>query len=162
MPNAISRESLLGEIRSILEKGCNADPAMDLVLGKLLVAFECPVGTIHTVDTSTGMLKIRARKGIPDSILDKVRMIPIGKGMAGIAAERKQAVQVCNLQTDSSGVAKPGARDTKMEGSISAPMLLNGKLYGTLGVAKPVPYEFSDEESGALMDAGALIASFVK
>jgi hypothetical protein len=29
-------------------------------------------------------------------------------------------------------------------------------------VAKPIPYEFSDEESGALMDAGALIASFVK
>lgn len=162
MPNTISRESLLEEIRSILEKGGNADPAMDRVLGKLLAAFECPVGTIHTVDTSTGMLKIRARRGIPDSILDKVRMIPIGKGMAGIAAERKQAVQVCNLQTDSSGVAKPGARDTKMEGSISAPMLLNGKLYGTLGVAKPIPYEFSDEESGALMDAGALIASFVK
>lgn len=162
MPNTISRETLLVDIRSILEKGGNADPAMDLVLGKLPEAFQCPVGTIHTVDASTGMLKIRARRGIPDIILDKVRMIPIGKGMAGIAAERKQPVQVCNLQTDNSGVVKPGARDTKMEGSISAPMLLNGKLYGTLGVAKPVPYEFSDEESGTLMDAGALIASFVK
>ncbi|MEO6094232.1 MAG: GAF domain-containing protein [Fibrobacteria bacterium] len=162
MPNTISRDTLLAEIRSILEKGGNADPAMDLVLGKLLDVFQCPVGTIHTVDSATGMLKIRARRGIPDSILDKVRMIPIGKGMAGIAAERKQAVQVCNLQTDSSGIAKPAARDTKMEGSISAPMLLGPKVYGTLGVAKPVPYEFSDEESLALMEAGALIASFVK
>ncbi len=162
MSNTISKETLLLDIRSILEKGGNADPAMDLVLAKLLEAFQCPVGTIHTLDSSTGMLKIRARRGIPDSILDKVRMIPIGKGMAGIAAERKQAVQVCNLQTDNSGVAKPGARDTRMEGSISAPMLLNGKLYGTLGVAKPIPYEFTDDESGTLMDAGALIASFVK
>lgn len=162
MPNTISRETLLTEIRTILEKGGNADPAMDAVLGKLLEAFQCQVGTVHTVDASTGMLKLRARRGIPDSILDKVRMIPIGKGMAGIAAERRQAVQVCNLQTDASGVAKSGARDTKMEGSISAPLLLDGKLYGTLGVAKPVPYEFSDEESAVLMDAGALIASFVK
>jgi signal transduction protein with GAF and PtsI domain len=162
MSNTISKETLLGGIRSILEKGGNADPALDQVLAKLLDAFQCQVGTIHTVDSSTGMLKMRARRGIPDQILDKVRMIPIGKGMAGIAAERKQPVQVCNLQSDASGVAKPGARDTKMEGSISAPMLLNGKLYGTLGVAKPVPYEFTDEESGALMDAGALIASFVK
>jgi putative methionine-R-sulfoxide reductase with GAF domain len=89
-------------------------------------------------------------------------MIPIGKGMAGIAAERKQAVQVCNLQTDTSGVAKPAAKDTKMEGSISAPMLLDGKLFGTLGVGKPVPYEFSDEESDSLMAVGSLIASFVK
>lgn len=162
MPNTLSKDALLADIRAILQKGGNADPAMDQVLSKLLDAFQCQVGTIHTVDASTGMLKLRARRGIPDSILDKVKLIPIGKGMAGIAAERKQAVQVCNLQTDTSGVAKPGARDTKMEGSISAPMLLEGKVYGTLGVGKPVPYEFSEEESAALLEAGALIASYVK
>ena len=89
-------------------------------------------------------------------------MIPIGKGMAGIAAERMQPVQVCNLQTDASGVAKPGAKDTKMEGSISAPMILDGKLRGTLGAAKPIPYEFSDAESSLLLEAGAIIASFLK
>lgn len=162
MPNTIAKDTLLSDIRAILQKGGNADPAMDQVLAKLLDAFQCQVGTIHTVDASTGMLKMRARRGIPDSILDKVRMIPIGKGMAGIAAERRQAVQVCNLQTDTSGVAKPGAKDTQMEGSISAPMMLGGKVYGTVGVGKPVPYEFSEEESSALMEAGELIASFVK
>lgn len=162
MPNTVSKPELIADVRAILQKGGNSDPAMDQVLSKLLEAFQCQVGTIHTVDSGTGMLKLRARRGIPDSILDKVKMIPIGKGMAGIAAERKQAVQVCNLQTDTSGVAKPGARDTKMEGSISAPMLLDGKLFGTVGVGKPVPYEFSDEESESLMAAAALIASFVK
>lgn len=162
MPNTVSRDALLADVRAILQKGGNSDPAMDQVLSKLLEAFQCQVGTIHTIDASTGMLKMRARRGIPDSILDKVKMIPIGKGMAGIAAERKQAVQVCNLQTDTSGVAKPGAKDTKMEGSISAPIMLDGKVYGTVGVGKPIPYEFSEQESGALMDAGAIIASFVK
>lgn len=162
MPNTISKDALLADVRAILQKGGNSDPTMDQVLSKLLDAFQCQVGTIHTIDASTGMLKMRARRGIPDSILDKVKMIPIGKGMAGIAAERKQAVQVCNLQTDTSGVAKPGAKDTKMEGSISAPMMLDGKVYGTVGVGKPIPYEFSDEESGAIMDAAAIIASFVK
>lgn len=162
MPNTVSKDVLLADLRAILQKGGNSDPAMDLVLAKLLDVFQCQVGTIHTVDAGTGMLKLRARRGIPDSILDKVKMIPIGKGMAGIAAERKQAVQVCNLQTDTSGVAKPGAKDTKMEGSISAPMMLDGKVYGTVGVGKPIPYEFSDEESVALMEAGALVASYVK
>lgn len=162
MPNTVSKDALLADVRATLQKGGNSDPTMDLVLSKLLEAFQCPVGTIHTIDASTGMLKMRARRGIPDSILDKVKMIPIGKGMAGIAAERKQAVQVCNLQTDTSGVAKPGAKDTKMEGSISAPMMLDGKVYGTVGVGKPIPYEFSEEESAAIMDAAAIIASFVK
>lgn len=153
---------LNASIKGLLQQGGDTDPALEQVLGKLLEAFQCPVGTIHTLDKSTGLLKLRARRGIPESILDKVRMIPIGKGMAGIAAERMQPVQVCNLQTDASGVAKPGAKDTKMEGSISAPMILDGKLLGTVGVAKPIPYEFSDQESAALLAAGAVIASFVK
>ena len=153
---------LIDEIRSLLDEGGGDDSTLQAVLAKVLEAFQCPVGTIHSLDADSGMLKLRALSGIPPSILDKVRVIPIGKGMAGIAAERKQPVQVCNLQTDSSGVAKPGAKDTKMEGSISVPMLLQGNLRGTLGVAKPIPYEFSDEETATLMEAGALIASFLK
>lgn len=79
--------------------------------------------------------------------------------MAGIAAERGEPVQVCNLQTDSSGVVRPGARDTKMEGSIAAPMLDSaGALKGTLGVAKPVAYDFTALECDLLMKAGRLIA----
>lgn len=155
-------EALKSDVRNLLQNGGDTDPALEQVLGKLLDVFQCPVGTIHTLDEATGLLKLRARRGIPESILDKVRMIPIGKGMAGIAAERMQPVQVCNLQTDASGVAKPGAKDTKMEGSISAPMILGGKLKGTLGVAKPVPYEFSPQEESLLMEAGAIIATFLK
>lgn len=155
-------EALKEEIRALLQQGGDTDPAYEQVLGKLLAAFDCPVGTIHTVDPATGLLKLRARRGIPESILEKVRMIPIGKGMAGIAAERMQPVQVCNLQTDASGVAKPGAKDTKMEGSISAPMIAGGKLKGTVGVAKPIPYEFSPQEETLLLEAGAIIAAQVE
>jgi L-methionine (R)-S-oxide reductase len=155
-------EALLDEVRKILDRSGTIDPSCEQILEKLLEAFDCQVGTIHSLDPDTGMLKLRARRGIPDVILDKVRMIPIGKGMAGIAAERKQAVQVCNLQTDSSGVAKPGAKETQMEGSVAAPMLVDGKLRGTLGVAKPVAYEFTKEEMDTLMAVGSLVASYLK
>ncbi len=158
----ITQEELLEEIRKVLDRSGTTDPSCDQILEKTLLAFDCQVGTIHSLDPDTGMLKLRARRGIPDIILDKVRIIPIGKGMAGIAAERKQAVQVCNLQTDDSGVAKPGAKETQMEGSIAAPMLIDGKLRGTLGVAKPVAYEFTKEEMDCLMAVGSLIASYLK
>ena len=134
MSNIKSREALLGEIRALLEKGGNDNASMQAVLEKLLEAFACPVGTIHALDAQSGMLKLRARRGIPDIILDKVTMIEIGKGMAGIAAERMQPVQVCNLQTDVSGVAKPGAKETRMEGSISVPMILQSIAYQNNGL----------------------------
>jgi len=121
--------------------------ALDLTLAE----FKCPVGTIHMLDSKTQMLHLILRKGIPDAILDRVRVIPVGKGMAGLAAERRECVEVCNLQTDTSGDAKPGAKMTGMEGSIAVPMLVDGKVRGVLGVAKPTAYTFTDAEKQSLL-----------
>ncbi len=82
--------------------------------------------------------------------------------MAGIAAERRQPVEMCNLQTDDSGVARPAAKETKVEGSIAVPMLLDGILYGTLGVAKPVPYNFKEEEVADLLNIGTAVSRWIK
>ena len=125
-------------------------PDWQALLDQTLAAFDCTTGTLHFLDPADGLLHLAAKKGIPEFLLPKMTVIPIGKGMAGIAAERRQPVQVCNLQTDASGVARPSAKDTQMEGSLAAPLLLDGHLYGTIGIAKPVPYEFSDEEIAAL------------
>ena len=85
-------------------------------------------------------------------------MVPIGRGMAELAAERREPVHVCNLQTDDSGVAEPGARKTMMEGSIAAPIIgANDTLEGVIGIAKPEPYEFTPAERDRLMHAGAQI-----
>jgi L-methionine (R)-S-oxide reductase len=132
------------------------------LLENIIAAFDCTTGTIHTLDKSTNLLMLKSQKGIPDFLLPKMSVIPIGKGMAGIAAERKEPVEMCNLQTDSSGVARPAAKETKVEGSIAAPMLLDGKLYGTLGIAKPVPYDFNKEESDALLNIGEEISRRIK
>jgi len=59
-------------------------------------------------------------------------------------------------------VVKPGARDTRIEGSVAAPMLnTQGVLKGTLGVAKPVAYDFTEQECNLLLRAGRLIADRV-
>jgi L-methionine (R)-S-oxide reductase len=133
--------------------------ALSQALQLLLERFDCTTGTVHLLNDESGMLKLAAQCGIPDVVLDKVKVIPVGKGMAGIAAERREPVQVCNLQTDSSGVVRPGARDTKMEGSLAAPMVNpDGVLKGTLGIAKPISYDFTPEECDLLMKAGRRIA----
>ena len=128
------------------------------LLADTITAFDCTTGTIHTLDQDTQLLMLRAQRGIPEFLLPRMSQIPIGKGMAGIAAERREAVEMCNLQTDESGVARPAAKETKVEGSIAAPMLLEGELYGVLGIAKPVPYDFTEAEISALMKIGEEIS----
>lgn len=132
------------------------------ILATIISNFGCTTGTIHFLDEKTSLLKVVAHQGIPPFLIPKLSEIPIGKGMAGIAAERREPVEMCNLQTDDSGVAKPAAKETKVEGSIAVPMLLKGKLYGTLGIAKPVPYDFTEEEVSDLLSIGEKISGFIR
>lgn len=128
------------------------------LLDRVLAHFDCPVGTVHLLDPADGQLHLAAQRGLPPPVLDKVGVIPIGKGMAGIAAERRQPVQVCNLQSDRSGVVRPGAKLTQMEGSLAVPMLDGDSLRGVLGVAKPVAYEFTAAETELLLAVAARAA----
>jgi len=125
----------------------------DLVLNNIIAHFDCKTGTLHFLDDKN-LLQLKTQEGIPDFLIPKLSTIPIGKGMAGIAAERQKPVEMCNLQTDDSGVARPAAKETKVEGSIAVPMIKNGTLYGVFGIAKPVPYEFSEQEESNLLRLG--------
>ena len=126
-------------------------------LRDVLEEFDCTSGTLHRAEADE--LQLVAHEGIPDPVLSKIETIPIGKGMAGIAAERREPVQMCNLQTDDSGVAESGARETMMEGAIAAPIIgPDGALEGILGIAKPEPYEFTPAERDQLLRTGTRIA----
>ena len=138
------------------------DAGWEQVLSELISAFDCTTGTIHFLNKKTNLLELQAHQGIPEFLLPRLKEIPIGKGMAGIAAERREAVEMCNLQTDDSGVARPAAKETKVEGSIAVPMLLDGELYGTFGVAKPVPYDFTEEEENDLLAIGEELSKFIQ
>ncbi|MEA1785984.1 GAF domain-containing protein [Arenibacter sp. GZD96] len=129
-----------------------------LLLSTIISHFGCSTGTLHILEEEAQLLHLSAQQGIPDFLLPKVATIPVGKGMAGIAAERRKPVEMCNLQTDASGVARPAAKETKVEGSIVVPMLLDGTLHGTLGIAKPVPYDFTADEVQSLLAIGTAIS----
>jgi transcriptional regulator with GAF, ATPase, and Fis domain len=155
------RHPLLGEITNHLSHHGTTEAGLHAVLDRVLDSFACVAGTIHDVDPHTGVLRLRAQRRIPEVVQERVRMVPIGKGMAGLAAERRQPVQVCNLQTDTSGCAKPSALETKMAGCIAVPMLAGDAVHGVLGIAKPEAYDFNAEETALLLQAGGVVAEFL-
>ncbi len=156
MPEDVDNR-LLAMIAERLADGSDDPAALQTALDMTLAHFNCVVGTIHRWNATGNDLEIVAARGVPELVLDRVRRIPIGKGMAGLAAERREPVQVCNLQSDTSGVAKPGSKLTEMEGSLAAPILVGGELRGTIGVAMPRPHEFTPAQCKLLMRIGAII-----
>ena len=116
-------------------------------------------GTVHRLGADGHLHLECATAGIPAVVIDKVRVVPVGKGMAGLAAERRQPVSICNIQTDSSGDVRPGARATGMEGAIALPMFADGdRVAGVLGVANRAERTFTDAEQAELLEIGRVLA----
>ena len=141
-----------------------SSPDWSAVLVKVLANFQCATGTIHRTDPSTGLLVLIAHQGIPPHVLPmllpKIDNIPFGKGIAGCAAQRKEAVQLCNLQEDLGGVAKPDAQKTNVQGALAVPIVgADGKVIGVLGIGKMQPYDFSEAEIADLNAVAALISA---
>jgi L-methionine (R)-S-oxide reductase len=131
------------------------------VLNAIIEDFDCVTGTLHRLDPSDQHLKLVAQRGIPPQLMPIVQSIPIGKGIAGAAAERREPVELCNLQADLGGVAKEGARQTNVQGSIAVPIMEGTEVCGTLGIGKMVPYEFSADEKARLQAMAGEIAPFL-
>ena len=140
-----------------------SSPDWSAVLVKVLANFACATGTIHRTDPSTGLLTLVTQHGIPPHVLPmllpKIDNIPFGKGIAGCAAQRKEAVQLCNLQEDLGGVAKPDARKTNVQGALAVPIVgADGKVLGVLGIGKMQTYDFNVHEIADLNAVAGLLA----
>jgi L-methionine (R)-S-oxide reductase len=139
-------------------------PDWTAVLARVLANFGCVTGTVHRTDPATGLLMLVTQYGIPPHVLPmllpKIDNIPFGKGIAGCAAQRKEAVQLCNLQEDLGGVAKPDAQKTNVQGALAVPIVgADGKVIGVLGIGKIQPYDFTEAEIADLNAVAALISA---
>lgn len=126
--------------------------ALEKILRDTLAQFNSETGTIHKLHEPTQLLRLVAQVGLPPQLLDVVSIIPIGKGIAGECAQKNQPVTICNLQTDSSGVARPGAKQTGVGGAICVPIRDGNKLIGTFGIGTRREHEYSAAEINSLQE----------
>lgn len=143
-------DQLADEVNRLLDSSDPSHAKLLEALDRILHHFQCVVGTVHRT-AAPDLLELWVHRGLPPTVVERVQTVPFGKGMAGLAAQRREPVQVCNLQQDQSGDVRPGAKLTGMEGSIAVPMLVEGEVRGVLGLAKPVVYEFTEAEKETLL-----------
>ena len=125
------------------------------VLKVLLVHFAAHMGTIHRLNPQDGHLYLlAASEGIPEPVLAASRRIPLGKGIAGAAAQSRKPVSICNLQTDHSGAAQPGAKATGAHGALCVPIFRGEQVVGTLGIGCKGDRIFTPAETEELLAAG--------
>lgn len=129
-------------------------------LGEILAEFGCQTGTLHRTLPDGQTLELVCQIGVPDVLLEKIAIIPFGKGIAGAAAQTREPVELCNLQQDLGGVAKPDARKTGVSGSLAVPVFSAGsdRVIGTLGIGMVTPHDFTPAEKTRLGEIARAIA----
>lgn len=133
---------------------------VQLELERILSEFGAETGTVHVLDGDS--LVLRAHVGLPATVAAIVATVPIGKGMAGLAAELNAPVDSCNIQTDATGNVRPGAKATGVGGGICVPIRgMNRVVRGTLGIGVPHPHEYSVQERERLMSAAVKLLPYL-
>ncbi len=118
--------------------GYSVAPMLDASLTEWLRAFlgrhQAVAGTVHVVRGD--VLVIAAAVNIPPKVQEVTATIPLGKGMAGLAWQHDKPIQTCNLQEDTSGQVKPGAKAVNAQAAVAMPVHAQaGAVRAVVGLA---------------------------
>ena len=161
-PPPKSLETLPPTVESLLEAPGTPADRLSNALAAIAAEFAAPTATLHRADEGARLLHMVAHRGLPERLVPLTAKIPFGKGMAGVCVERREPVTVCNLQTDASGIVRPGAKETGVAGAISVPIFgAEARLLGTFGIGKPGEHDYSAEETATLVECARLMAPLV-
>lgn len=152
----------LRQITSLLKNSGPREVALAQAVREVLQHFHSETGTIHILDSEKQWLHLAAQVGLSPQLLEIVKTIPVGKGIAGQVVTQNKPVTICNLQTDTSGVAKPGAKQTGVGGALCVPVRAGERIVGTLGIGTVRQYEYTPEETRELEKIGRAVGDFLK
>ncbi|MDI3390370.1 GAF domain-containing protein, partial [Streptomyces sp. B-S-A8] len=115
-------------------------------------------GTVHMRQGDDMILL--AAVNIPPPVVEVVRSVPKGKGMAGLAFERDAPVSTCNLKTDSTGDVRPGARAVDANAAVAIPVHdAEGEIRGVVGIAYLGERVMDDSELALLTEEARAVPS---
>jgi hypothetical protein len=117
-------------------------------------------GTVHLC--RDGGLRLAAAVNIPSKVMEVVTWVPSGKGMAGLALERGESIQTCNLQEDRSGAVKPGAKAVNAQAAIAMPVRKEGgEIVAVVGAAFAGERVIEEAELDRLQRAAASLGELL-
>jgi len=130
--------------------------ALEQWLQDFITKHEGAAGTIHLFEN--GGLRLASAINIPPPVQQAVVWVPSGKGMAGLALERKEPIQTCNLKEDNSGNVKPGAKAVNARAAVAVPVSDGAAgIRAVVGIAFPHEHEFTKAELDDLTVAASTV-----
>lgn len=128
----------------------NARPEVEAWLAEFVERNGGFVGSVHLSEPAEeGEIVLVASHNLPVPVRNGTAVIPIGKGMAGTAAQRRAPVAISDFQTDTTGVAVRAGRAAGSQGSLTLPVFDpadDTRLVAVVGLGFTEQRDFTAEE----------------
>ncbi|SFM69301.1 GAF domain-containing protein [Streptomyces sp. cf124] len=147
----------------------NARPEVDAWLAEFVARNAGFAGSVHLAEPAEpaesaesageGEIVLVASYNLPVSVRNGTAVIPIGKGMAGTAAQRREPVAVSDFQTDTTGVAVRAGRAAGAMGSLTLPVFdpADDTLVAVVGIGFTERRDFTTEETAKYAEDAATV-----
>ena len=149
-PAQVQVDSLLLEVADVVNTTLDLETILRRVAELVRRVIDFEIFAILLLNEKTQELRIRFSIGHPPEVVEKVR-IPVGEGVTGQAAKRREAVLVNDVQDSPYYIqALPHVRS-----ELAVPLIIKNRVIGVIDIEAPQPGYFNENHQRLL----SLIAS---
>lgn len=146
-------EPFLLEVADVVNTTLDLDTLLERVAAIIRRVIDYDIFAILLLNERAQELHIRFSIGHPREVADKIR-IPVGEGVTGLAAARREAVLVNDVTQDSRYIeGTPGVRS-----ELAVPLIVKNKVIGVIDLEAPQPDYFTKEHKNLLTLVASRIA----
>jgi signal transduction histidine kinase/CheY-like chemotaxis protein len=136
---------ILGEVGQTVSASLDIDQVLETIVTQAVKLGAADSGTLYEYDEATGVFNPRVNVGMTAEMVDSLResRLKVGQGAVGMAAERRAAYQIADVEQD------PGykLREVHRHGGgyrsvLGVPLLRDDRLVGGLVIRRLKPGEF--------------------
>jgi signal transduction histidine kinase len=154
------------ELSALYDVATAASASLDLhtvlenSLDRVLAVMGSEIGTIHLLDETTRLMRLRAWQGIAPDLVAKIDSVPVDSGLAGWVIERGEPVAIPDIAAGPRPLLAIPTRGS--HAYIGAPMLARGRVLGVLSVVGERGRQFSKEEVALLASIASQVGVAVE
>jgi phosphoserine phosphatase RsbU/P len=150
-------EPFLLEVADVVNTTLDLDTLLERVAAIIRRVIDYDIFAILLINDRTQDLRVRFSIGHPREIADKVR-IPLGEGVTGLAAARREAVLVNDVNQETRYIESlPGVRS-----ELAVPLIVKNKVIGVIDLEAPQPDYFTKEHKNLLTLVASRIAAGIE
>jgi L-methionine (R)-S-oxide reductase len=135
-------------------------PIVNLWLTEFLQLHGGIAGTVHRYAAVSDDLELVTAVNIPPPVMEIVKRVARGKGMAGLALAQNEPIATCNIKDDNTGRVRPGAKAVNAQAAVALPVYDgHGVIRAVVGIAYREERELTESELAAIAQSASMLPS---